>query len=262
MTLFMINMKYYIKKLYESIFLINDDTMCSTYVIIGNKEALVIDAGIASNKEELLPLIRNITSLPLKVVITHAHLDHIGHLCEFEKYYIAKEEFELIKDDNIKNKAIILNDKDIFNLGSIKIEAYVTKGHTNGSTIFIDKENKIAFTGDQFGSGCGVWMQVNEASTLSTYSNEIDRFVNYLSSISSLDEWTIYGGHYGQEETGRLGYNPLNIEMIKNLSKLCIKLINNEVSLQESNAKQFNNEKSYYACYKNAEMIIRKSLIK
>ena len=258
----MTNMNYYIKKFSDTLFLINDDTMCSTYVLIGNKEALVIDVGIASNKEKLLPLIRQITSLPFKVVITHAHKDHIGHLIEFDKFYIAKEEFKIIDDENIKNKAIILKDKDIFDLGNIKIEAYIAQGHTKASTIFIDKENKIAFTGDQFGSGCGVWMQVNEASTLSTYSKEIDRFIEYLASIFSLDKWTIYGGHYGQEETGRLGYNPLNIVMIKNLSKLCIKLINNEVSLQESNAKQFNNEKSYYACYKNAEMIIRKSLIK
>ena len=38
--------------------------------------------------------------------------------------------------------------------------------------------------------------------------------------------------------------------------------IGGEVSLLDSNAKSFNNEKSYYASYKNAEMIIRKSLIK
>lgn len=258
----MINMKYYTKKINDYIYLINDDLMCSTYVIIGNNEALVIDAGISSNEEELLPLIRNITTLPLKLVITHAHFDHIGHLYEFENYYIAQEEFINITDENIKNKAIILKDKEIFDLGSIKIEAYITKGHTKASTIFIDKDNKIAFTGDQFGSGCGVWMQVNEATILSIYSSEIDRFIDYLSSIASLNDWVIYGGHYGQEETGRLGYNPLNIDMIKNLSILSIKLINGEITLQDSNAKEYNNEKSYYACYKNAEMIIRKSLIK
>ena len=40
------------------------------------------------------------------------------------------------------------------------------------------------------------------------------------------------------------------------------KLLNNEVELIESNAKQYENEQSYYCCYKNAEMIIRKTLIK
>ena len=105
-------------------------------------------------------------------------------------------------------------------------------------------------------------MQVNEAYPLSIYVEEIDRFLNYLSNVASLSMWTLYGGHYGQEETGRLGYNPLNIEMVKNLKELSIKLIGGEVSLLDSNAKSFNNEKSYYASYKNAEMIIRKSLIK
>ena len=105
-------------------------------------------------------------------------------------------------------------------------------------------------------------MQVNEAYPLSIYVEEIDRFLNYLSNFASLSMWTLYGGHYGQEETGRLGYNPLNTEMVKNLKELSIKLIGGEVSLLDSNAKSFNNEKSYYASYKNAEMIIRKSLIK
>lgn len=254
--------KYYIKQLSDYIYLINDDTMCSTYVVIGYKNALIIDAGIASNKELLLPLIKKITNLPIKVVITHAHLDHIGHLYEFDNYYIAKEELDNIKDQAIKEKAIIISDGFMFDLGGISIETYISKGHTTASTLFIDKDNKIVFTGDQFGSGCGVWMQVNEAYPLSIYVEEIDRFLNYLSNVASLSMWTLYGGHYGQEETGRLGYNPLNTEMVKNLKELSIKLIGGEVSLLDSNAKSFNNEKSYYASYKNAEMIIRKSLIK
>lgn len=258
----MTNTKYYIKKLNNNLFLINDDMMCSTYVIVGSKSALVIDAGISSNEELLFPLIKKITNLPIKIVITHSHSDHVGHLFEFDNYYISKEELNNIKDQKIKDKAIIICDGDIFDLGGICIETYITKGHTAASTLFIDKENKIVFTGDQFGSGCGVWMQVNEALPLSVYVEEIDRLLDYLNKISSLSTWTLYGGHYGQEETGRLGYNPLNVEMIENLKELSIKLINGEAPLLDSNAKSYNNEKSYYASYKNAEMIIRKSLIK
>ena len=76
----------------------------------------------------------------------------------------------------------------MFDLGGISIETYISKGHTTASTLFIDKDNKIVFTGDQFGSGCGVWMQVNEAYPLSIYVEEIDRFLNYLSN----DEYKLY----------------------------------------------------------------------
>ena len=254
--------RYYIKQITNNVYLINDDIMCSTYVVIGENKALVIDAGIATNEENLLSKVKEITNLPLCVVITHAHFDHIGHLNEFENFYIAKKELDNIKEENIKNKAIVLNDRDLFDLGGIVIESYITKGHTSASTIFIDKVNKVVFTGDQFGSGCGVWMQVNEATTLSTYSNEIEKFIRYLNTIYESDKWLFLGGHYGQEHTGRLGYNPLNLTMISNLRILCDKLIANEVLLQDSNAKMFNNEKSYYTNYNNAEMIIRKSLIK
>ena len=233
MILFMTS-RYYTKKLNDNVYLINDDLMCSTYVIVGSKYALVIDTGIPTNEELLLPLIKKITNLPLKVVITHAHFDHIGHLKEFDNYYIALKEYENIKDESLKENAIIIEDKHVFDLGDVSIEAYISDGHTSASTILLDKNKQIAFTGDQFGSGCGVWMQVNEASTLSVYSKEIEKFISYLNSFSSLNDWIVYGGHYGQEETGRLGYNPLNIEMIINLKHLSNKLINNEIELLES----------------------------
>ena len=106
-------------------------------------------------------------------------------------------------------------------------------------------------------------MQVDAAVNLSTYINSIDMFLNYLSKYGyDLENWNLYGGHLGQEQTGRLGYNPLNIQMVKNLKELSAKLINNQITLYESKAKSFANEQSYYASYKTAEMIIRKSLIK
>ena len=164
--------KYYIKQLSDYIYLINDDTMCSTYVVIGYKNALIIDAGIASNKELLLPLIKKITNLPIKVVITHAHLDHIGHLYEFDNYYIAKEELDNIKDQAIKEKAIIISDGFMFDLGGISIETYISKGHTTASTLFIDKDNKIVF------------------SELPVLSPEIrDTFLKWLSKALEKKEW-------------------------------------------------------------------------
>ena len=107
-------------------------------------------------------------------------------------------------------------------------------------------------------------MQVSGACVLSTYIKEIDRFIDYLNSFDfDINQWAFYGGHYGQELTSRISsYNPLNIELIKNLKELSIKLLNNEVKLVESKAKQFENEQSYYCFYKTAEMVIRKSLIK
>lgn len=256
----MTNMNYTIKKLDNDTYCINDDDMCTTYVIIGAKKALVIDCGYLNDlslKNEIL----KITNKELIVALTHSHYDHIGHLNEFANFYVAKEELNEIKDESLKKKAIIINDNHTFDLGDKKIIAKIYQGHTKASTIFFDINNKNVFTGDQFGSGCGVWMQVKQASCLSTYIKEIDRFLNYLDSFGF--KFNFYGGHLGQEYTSRIGkYNPLNKELVINLKILSQKLLNNEIELQDCNATMFTNEKSYYAVYETAEMIIRKSLIK
>ena len=121
------------------------------------------------------------------------------------------------------------------------------------------------FTGDEFGSGCGVWMQLNDASDLSTYIREIDKFKAYLIDNYKISfyDWHYYPGHLGQEYSSKVSpYNPLDSYLIDDLKELSVKLINKEVELIESPAKQGNNEQSYYASYKKAEMITRKSLIK
>ena len=256
--------EYKIEKIDDKHYLINDSQLCTTYIIIGDNKAMVIDCGMKNN-ESLLNQIKKITDKDLIVVLTHAHYDHSGHLDEFDHFYMAKEDEICLKKYPIhQQNKLYLKDQMEFDLGNIKVRSYVFNGHTSGSTIFIDETYHYAYTGDQFGSGCGVWMQVSEACCLSEYIINIKRFLKILESYSyPLEKWCLFGGHYGQEYTSRVSsYNPLNIEMVKNLMILSQKLIDNEVELQDSNATSFNSEKSYYAVYKNAEMVIRKSLIK
>ena len=252
---------YKIKKIYDDTWLINDDAMCTVYVIKGSKKTLIIDTG-NENNNNLIEEIKKITNNELVLVLTHTHLDHLGHLNEFEHYYLSK--YEDLTNITL-NKATLFDNEYVFDLGNKIIKAIVFPAHTKGSTILIDEANKANYTGDQFGSGCGVWMQVNEATTLSTYIDSITKFLNYLDNNYSFDkhEFTLWGGHYGQELTSRLSsYNPLNIDMVLNMKTLCEKILNKEIILQECNSMVFNNEISLYASYKNAEIVTRKSLVK
>ncbi len=259
---------YNIIKIKEHIYCINDKGLCSVYVIVGTNKALVIDTGI-KNDEAILPQIKKITNKPLIVALTHGHYDHTGHINEFDSFYMDVDDITSIESRQPHNIPYIKNliplKNNSFDLGKITINAYKMSGHTKGSVIFVDSSDKILFTGDQFGSGCGVWMQVLEATNLSTYIDEINKFKVYLAKNYKnilFNEWQFLGGHLGQEKTSRLGvYNPLNSELVDNLIELSKGLINNTISLQQTGAKSFNNETSYYASYKNAEMIIRKSLI-
>ena len=235
---------------------------CTSYLIIGSKKTLVIDF-LFPGDFSLLNEIRKYSLNELIPVLTHGHFDHTGHLNEFETVYMAEEDLHLLKDNNIEIKVISDNQK--FDLGNMVIKAYKIKGHTNGSVIFIDEKSHNLFTGDEFGSGCGVWLQLNDASDLSTYIKEIDKFKAYLINNCDISfyDWHYYPGHLGQEFQSKVSsHNPVDSYLIDDLKELSEKLINNEVELIESSAKQGYNEQSFYARFKKTEMITRKSLIK
>ncbi len=259
--------KYDIISFNDHVYGINSEDLCSIYVVIGTNKAMVIDTGMPSDNK-ILPLIRKLTDKELIVCLTHGHYDHIGHIQEFDKVYMGMEDlpnFDINPENQKYVKQLIsLHDEMIFDLGNLKIKAIKTPGHTPGSYTFIDLFDKYLFTGDQFGSGCGVWMQVFDALPLSKYIESIDNFINYLKNNYDLDihDWTYLGGHYGQEKTSRLGFNPLNTEMVLNLKELSKRLLLDQIELIPSDAMKFHNEQSYYASYQNAEMIIRKSNIK
>ena len=79
---------------------------------------------------------------------------------------MAEEDLHLLKDNNIEIKVISDNQK--FDLGNMVIKAYKIKGHTNGSVILLTK-NHITYLLVMSSVRVGVWLQLNDASDLSTY---------------------------------------------------------------------------------------------
>ena len=165
-------------KLYNTIkinnhsYYINDEDGDSCYLIIGNTHALLIDLGLF--KEPLLPTIKNITNKELIIVCTHGHFDHIGTIKEFkeETIYLSHRDRDIYYDNAHIIKELSLIDfnqiKDLKNhqqieLGNFEIEVLALPGHTPGSMIFLDRQNKCIYTGDAIGSGCGVWLHYSIA---------------------------------------------------------------------------------------------------
>lgn len=257
---------YQTVKITNDVFYINDPNLCTVYILIGEHKALIIDTGMKS-EHSLLEEIKKITDKELIVVLTHGHYDHTGHIKEFKMVYMDSDDVECLHNqpDNLTLISQIkpLKNEMIFDLGNFQVKAIKTSGHTKGSFTFIDQKHHFLFTGDQFGSGCGVWMQVKEAIYLSAYIQSIDNFINYLTKNYNypFEQWTYYGGHLGQEKTGPLGYNPLNSELVKNLKVLSQLILNQKIKLIASSAKSFTGEPSFYANYKNAEMVLRPSII-
>ena len=149
-----------------------------SYLLIGSKLALLIDTGlgIGNIKSE----IDKLTTLPIKVITTHAHWDHIGGHSMFNKIYIHEEDAEWLKSGlpipidivksnltrepfsktppkefDINNYTIYtgqnvstLSDNDIIDIGLRKVRILHTPGHSPGHICIFEEERGCLYTGD------------------------------------------------------------------------------------------------------------------
>lgn len=115
----------------------------------GQNNAFVVDPGDSS---AVLRAIEEQELILTAVLVTHHHFDHTGGIRDLKE----KTGCEVISP-----AAHIVNDKDILEIGAVKIQVIATPGHTRDSVCYYlqsSKGNKsgILFTGDTlFIGGCG-----------------------------------------------------------------------------------------------------------
>jgi glyoxylase-like metal-dependent hydrolase (beta-lactamase superfamily II)/rhodanese-related sulfurtransferase len=124
---------------------------CLSYMIVANKEAIIVDASLEIDVYEQY-LKANDTVLKY-VIETHTHADHLSRskkLAENNKakLFLPTPNKASFAFENIENDTV-------FKIGSIKISAIKTPGHTFESTTF-NVDNKALLTGDTlFANGVG-----------------------------------------------------------------------------------------------------------
>jgi glyoxylase-like metal-dependent hydrolase (beta-lactamase superfamily II) len=120
-------------------------------LIVGSEKALLIDTSIP--KEGFADYVRSITDLPLMVVNSHGHIDHIGNNNQFDVIYIHPADTALLRNQ-FRNfgapqfKVKLLKDGGVIDLGNRKVKVYNVPGHTRGSLVFLDKKTSTLITGD------------------------------------------------------------------------------------------------------------------
>lgn len=120
-------------------------------LIVGSEKALLIDT--STPKEGFAAYVRSITDLPLMVVNSHGHIDHIGNNNQFDEIYIHPADTALLRAhfSNYGKPTFtvrLLNDKEVIDLGNRKVKVYNVPGHTRGSLVFLDKKTSILISGD------------------------------------------------------------------------------------------------------------------
>lgn len=184
------------------------------YLLVGKEKAVLIDS--LTVIPELWDDVRKITSLPLELIVTHGHPDHMGlatlELMEkscpvhMDRKDIAMAE-EYLKTD--LDRVMDIPDGKVFDLGGIKLEAISLSGHTMGSIVLLDRENGRLFTGDAIGSG-GFWMQLPCCTSLQELLENINSLEEKLKDLGDI---AVHPGHRYQSLVP-LGRN--YIEDVKN----------------------------------------------
>ncbi|MCC8101620.1 MAG: MBL fold metallo-hydrolase [Clostridiales bacterium] len=162
------------------LYILDEVNSAIMYLIVGSKGALLFDTGYGF--VGFKHLITEVTDLPITVVCSHGHDDHVLGNYEFGEVYIAKADYALcISNDNPeqKEKQILsrriktpniddlvdreeyfnrtkmegcqfrfTQDDDIFDLGGITLKVFSVPGHTPGSIALYTPEKKALFSGD------------------------------------------------------------------------------------------------------------------
>ena len=247
----------------------NDD---SIYVIEGTERALVVDTGLADN--DFIGMVKSLTNLPFDLAVTHCHGDHMYHLPKFERYYMSPKDACVLEMRYTKNadlpeeeraafakpELLPVNDGDIIDLGGgYEIEVFDLGGHTPGSVCFLDRKRNIMLTGDAL----GCWMQVNTATTLGYYREQLKHFLKRMSAPEYRDV-VMMGGHRKQEglRTFRYGsdkFVPNDLQKVRDMITLCERLINDEIEFEPFRIPRDFGEPAYTARYGTAPIVFKKS---
>lgn len=217
----MLKQYFNINKIMDGVYHINEpiigtSTVCCT-LIVGIKKALLIDTGYGIGN--LKQIVKSITSLPLIVVNSHGHIDHINGNYEFDEIYINKEDIALknkyatsdvrnylidyFEQQNLEfpevfSKEEYVNRNDVsvlipmeeghvFDLGERELEVLYLPGHTKGSIGLLDRRDRALFSGDTISSH--VLMYLEESTSITT-------FINSLEKVNKLDFDNIIASHF------------------------------------------------------------------
>jgi len=148
-------------------------------LILGTEKAILIDTGCGIGN--IRKAVEEVTDLPVMVLNTHAHNDHIAQNYQFDEIAMLDHPWSHEAQKGLPNSEMAhlitdgmlwkpfptyfdaetwlihpfkvtrwLKDGDKIDLGGRTLEVVHTPGHSPDSICLIDKENKLFWTGDSF----------------------------------------------------------------------------------------------------------------
>ncbi len=184
-----------------------------SYLIVGTRSALLFDTGIGV--VPIRPVIAQLTKLPVTVLNSHTHYDHMGGNWEFTRIAAMHRPFTRTSMAGLPHAKVAgevsadafcsrapagldtarhhvrawratetIADGHRFDLGGRTLEVLSVPGHTPDAIALIDRAHGLLWTGDSYYDGT-IWLFAEETDLVS-YERSIGRLAALVPSLRQL----------------------------------------------------------------------------
>jgi len=182
-----------------------------SHLIVGEERALLFDTGVGLLS--IKAVVERITNLPVIVLNSHTHYDHVGGNWEFSTVLAIDSDYTRTNMEGFDNSRIsgdflpeafckgapqesdpasfftkpwkqsrYVQNGEVLDLGGRKLEVLHVPGHTPDAVALLDAENRLLFSGDSW-YDASLWLFARETnlkdyeasiSRLAALENEVD----------------------------------------------------------------------------------------
>ena len=184
-----------------------------SYLILGSRGALLFDTGLGIGKIDRI--VSKLTSLPVTVLNSHTHFDHVGGNADFDRILAMDTDYTRANARGFSHEAIqgevepaalchgvpagfdsagyrtrpftptrFIKDGHTIDLGGRRLTVLHVPGHTPDAVALVDAAAGLLFTGDSFYEGT-IWLYVPE-SDLTAFAASIDRLAAMVPDLKKL----------------------------------------------------------------------------
>ncbi len=184
-----------------------------SYLILGAERALLFDTGMGISA--ISEVVAELTDLPVSVLNSHTHFDHIGGNPEFEFIYAMDTDFTRTSARGLGNETVreevesealcsplpgsmtadtyvsraftiseFIEDGHRIALGDRTLEVIHIPGHTADAIALLDREAGYVWTGDSFYEG-PIWL-FWEGTDLDAYVRSVDRLADLVPDLTRI----------------------------------------------------------------------------
>jgi len=184
-----------------------------SYLILGSERALLFDTGMGISS--ISEVVGELTALPVTVLNSHTHFDHIGGNAEFAQILAMDTDFTRRSAQGLAHEGVrqevspealcrplpegvdaatfhiapfevteFIQDGHRIDLGDRTLEVLSIPGHTPDAVALLDAEAGFLWTGDSFYEG-PIWLFVDETD-LAAYGRSVERLAALVPRLTTL----------------------------------------------------------------------------